>query len=56
MKEYVLKIGFDPKTDKVIYIKEYIEGDRAILHVNEESIELDEEIAQEIDLDIMGIA
>ena len=29
MKEYVLKIGFDPITEKVIYVKEYIEGAKA---------------------------
>jgi hypothetical protein len=56
MKEYVLKIGFDPKTDKVIYIKEYMEGDRAILHVNEEEIELDDDIAECLDSDVMGVA
>ena len=55
MKEYVLKIKFDPRTDKVVSIQEYIDGDKAVLHVNEEDIELDDEIAQHIDLDTMGI-
>ena len=55
MKEYVLKIGFDPNTDKVVYVKEYIEGARATLHVGDEEIELDDEIAKHISFDTMGI-
>ena len=56
MKEYVLKIGFDPVTEKIIYIKEYIEGARGVLQVNDEDIELDEEIADIIELDTIGLA
>ena len=55
MKEYVLKIGFDPNTDKVVYVKEYIAGARATLHVGDEEIELDDEIAKHISFDTMGI-
>jgi hypothetical protein len=55
MKEYVLKIGFDPNTDKVVYVKEYIEGAKATLHVGDDEIELDDEIAKHISFDTMGI-
>lgn len=56
MKEYVLKIGFDPNTDEVVYIKEYIEGAKAVLHVDDEEIELDDDIATCLDSNVMGIA
>jgi hypothetical protein len=55
MKEYVLKIGYDPVTEKVLYVKEYIEGVTATLHVDDKEIELDEEIAEHISLDTVGI-
>ena len=35
MKEYLLKIGFDPVTEEVIYVQEYIEGAKAILHIED---------------------
>jgi hypothetical protein len=54
-KEYVLKIGFDPITEEVIYIKEYIDKSKATLQVNDEDIELDDEISDYIVGDIMGI-
>ena len=56
MKEYVLKIGFDPVTEKIVYIKEYIEGAKATLHIDDEDIELDEEFAMHIELDNIGLA
>ena len=56
MKEYVLKIKFDPNTDKVVSIQEYIDGAKAVLHINDIDIELDDEIAKHIDLNVMGIA
>ena len=55
-KEYVLKIGFDPITEEVIYIKEYIDKSKATLQINDEDIELDDEISDYIVGDIMGIA
>ena len=55
MKEYVLKIGFDPITEEVIYIKEYIDKSKATLQINDEDIELDDEISDYIVGDIMGI-
>ena len=55
MKEYVLKIGFDPITEEVIYVKEYIEGAKATLHINDKEIELDEEVANYIIMDEIGV-
>lgn len=55
MKVYVLKIGYDPKTDEVEFVKEYIEGAKATLHVNNKEIELDDELGDLIVSDIMGI-
>ena len=43
-KEYVLKIGYDPITEEVQYIKEYIENSKAILQVDDKEYELDDEI------------
>jgi len=56
MKEYVLKIGFNPITEKIEYVKEYIEGAKATLHVDDREIELDEELSSYVDSDIIGIA
>ena len=56
MKEYVLKIGFNPITEEIEYIKEYIEGAKATLHVDDREIELDEELSSYVDSDIIGIA
>ena len=55
MKEYVLKIGFDPLTDEILYIKEYIDGAKAILHIDNEDIELDDELSKHISGDTIGI-
>ena len=55
MKEYVLKIGFDPITEKVIYVKEYIEGAKATLHVDDKEIELDDELCNYVVTDVIGI-
>ena len=43
-KEYVLKIGYDPITEEVQYIKEYIENSKAILEIDDKRYELDDEI------------
>ena len=55
MKEYVLKIGFDPVTEEVIYVQEYIEGAKAILHIDNKEIELDEEVANYVVKDEIGV-
>ena len=55
MKEYVLKIGFNPLTEEVLYVKEYIEGAKATLHIKDEEIELDEELADYVVSDVIGI-
>ena len=56
MKIYVLKIGYNPNTDEVEFVKEYIEGAKATLEVDGKEIELDEEIGDLIISDVMGIA
>ena len=56
MKVYVLKIGYNPTTDEVEYIKEYIEGAKATLEVDGKEIELDDEIGDLIVSDEMGLA
>tara|TARA_Y100000361_G_C11127060_1_gene326622 strand:+ start:719 stop:964 length:246 start_codon:yes stop_codon:yes gene_type:complete len=56
MKVYVLKIGYNPNTDEVEYIKEYIEGAKATLEVDGKEIELDDEIGDLIVSDEMGLA
>ena len=56
IKEYVLKIGFDSSTEEVEYIKEYIDNCRAILEIDDEKFELDEEIVDCLESDIIGIS
>jgi|TARA_R100000664_G_scaffold23720_1_gene33335 hypothetical protein len=56
MKVYVLEIGYDSKKDKIEYIKEYIDNAKAIVHINDEEIELDEELSDCIETDIVGIS
>ena len=56
MKVYVLKIGYNPASDEVEFVKEYIEGAKATLTVNDKEVELDEELGDLIVSDIMGIA
>jgi len=55
MKTYVLEIGFDPLTDEVTYVKEYIDGAKAVLSLEGERIELDDELADFIVNDTIGI-
>ena len=56
MKVYVLKIGYNPITDEVEFLKEYIEGSKATLTVDDKEIELDDELGDLIVSDVMGIA
>ena len=56
IKEYVLKIGFDPLTDEVRYIEEYIDNSRAILTIDDKEYELDDELANYVVDDNIGIA
>tara|TARA_R110002020_G_scaffold201723_2_gene404506 strand:- start:162 stop:338 length:177 start_codon:yes stop_codon:yes gene_type:complete len=55
VKEYVLRIGFDPISEEVIYIKEYIDKSKATLQIDNEEVELDDEVSDYIVGDIMGI-
>jgi hypothetical protein len=55
MKEYVLRIGYNPLTDEVEYIKEYIDNCKAVLHIDNETIELEDDLVDCIESDIVGI-
>ena len=56
MKEYVLRIGFDPITEEIVYIKEYIDKSQATLHIDDREVELDDDVADYIVGDIIGLA
>jgi hypothetical protein len=51
MKVYVLKIAFDPLTEEILYVKEYIDGAKAVLHIDDQEIELDDDISKYIQND-----
>ena len=55
MRIYVLKIGFDPITEEVLFVKEYIDRAKATLHVNGKDIELEDELAKYINEDNIAI-
>ncbi len=56
MKVYKLEIGFNPKDDTIEYVKEYIDNATAVVHINDEEIELDEELSDYIETDTVGIS
>ena len=51
MKVYVLKIAFDPLTEEILYVKEYIDGAKAVLHIDDQEIELDDDLSKYIQND-----
>ena len=55
-KKYVLEIRFDPVTDEVISLEEYIDNDTAKLIIEDNEIELDSEISNYIIGTAIGIA
>ena len=55
-KKYVLEIRFDPVTDEVISLEEYIDNDTAKLIIEDNEIELDREISNYIIGTEIGIA
>jgi len=55
MKEYILKIKYDPINEEILSISEYIEGAKATLLLNDQEIELDEEFASYVVDDVIGI-
>jgi hypothetical protein len=55
MKEYVLKIKYNPVTEEIVSVKEYIEGATAKLCVDDKEMELDDELSGYIVDDIIGI-
>ena len=56
MKIYKLEIGFNTKKDTIEYIKEYVDNATAVVHVNNEEIELDEDLSECIETNIVGIS
>ena len=55
MKEYVLKIKYDPITEEIVSVSEYIEGAKAKLCIDDQEIELDDELSSYIVDDVIGI-
>ena len=55
MKEYVLKIKYNPVTEEIVSVKEYIEGATAKLCIDDKEMELDDELSGYIVDDIIGI-
>jgi hypothetical protein len=56
MRVYVLKIGYDPVSEEVIFVKEYIDKAKATLHLDGKDIELDDELAVYMTDDKMALA
>ena len=56
MRVYVLKIGYDPITEEVIFVKEYIDKAKATLHLDGKDIELDDELAVYMTDDKMALS
>ena len=55
MKVYVLKIGYDPVTEEVEFVKEYIDQAKAYLEIDGKKIELDDELGDLVVSDVIGI-
>ena len=55
MRIYVLKIGYDPITEEVVFVKEYIDKAKATLHVDGKDVELDDEVAAYMTDDKMAL-
>tara|TARA_R100000808_G_C2139625_1_gene147534 strand:+ start:891 stop:1073 length:183 start_codon:yes stop_codon:yes gene_type:complete len=55
VKEYVLKIGYDPISEEIKYIQEYIENSKATLTIDDKEYELEDELADYLLDGTMGI-
>lgn len=56
MKTYKLKIIYNPNTDEVESIEEYIESDNPVFEVGDMMLEVPEEIMKYLESDILGLA
>ena len=56
MKTYVLKIRYNPDTEEVESIYEYLEQDEMSFEIGDETIEVSEEMAKYIDGSVLGLA
>jgi len=56
MKTYVLKIIYNPDTEEVESIYEYLEQDEMSFEIGDETIEVSEEMAKYIDGSVLGLA
>ena len=56
MKIYSLKIIYDPDTDEVESIEEYMESDNPVFNVGDDSFEIPDDICKYIESDILGLA
>ena len=56
IKTYVLEVIFDDETDECLGLREYLEHDNTILHVDEETIKVDKKLGRLLESSIMGIS
>ena len=56
MKTYKLKIIYDPNTDEVESIEEYVEDDNPVFEVGDMILEVPEEMSKYLESDILGLA
>ena len=56
MKTYKLKIIYDPNTDEVESIEEYVEDDTPVFEVGDMIFEVPEEMNKYLESDILGLA
>ena len=56
IKTYVLEVIFDDETDECIGLREYVEQEDTVLHVEDNTIKLDKKFGKLIDGSIMWIS
>ena len=56
MKVYRLEITYDPDTEEVESIEEYVECDNPIFTIGDISFEIPDDICKYIESDILGLA
>tara|TARA_R100001082_G_scaffold103922_1_gene74906 strand:+ start:843 stop:1013 length:171 start_codon:yes stop_codon:yes gene_type:complete len=56
MKTYKLKIIYNPDTDDIESIEEYVEDDTPVFEVNDIIFEVPEEVRKYLESNILGLA
>ena len=56
MKIYELKIIYNPDTDEVESIEEYVEDDTPVFEIHDMILEVPEELSKYLESDILGLA